>query len=127
MIHTTSQPGAYPTEFSNGPVRAVVAAPLEKGGRRAGFGPHELLEAALATCINMAVRMSATKHGMALEGVTTSVRLDRSRPDVVKFEYSLESMGSLTTGERQLLEQAADECPVRQTLSKRAEFIALSC
>ncbi|MGE0114986.1 MAG: OsmC family protein [Steroidobacteraceae bacterium] len=124
MIHTTSQPGDYPTDFSNGQIRAVADAPLEKGGMGAGFGPHELLEAALATCINMAVRMSANKLGIVLEGAATSVRLDRSQPDVVKYEYTLELVGSLTDKERQQLEEAANACPVRQTLSKRANFIA---
>ena len=34
----------------------------DKGGKGAGFRPHELLEAALACCMNMSVRMYAESH-----------------------------------------------------------------
>jgi putative redox protein len=80
VIQTTSQPSTYQTEFTNGVARGIANAPLNKGGAGAGFGPHELLEAALATCINMAIRMRADKLGIVLGSVSTTVRLDRSRP-----------------------------------------------
>ncbi len=125
MINTNSQASAYQTLFSTRQVSATADAPIEKGGQGAGFGPHELLEAALATCINMAVRMRADQLGILLTSVTAWVSLDRSQPEVVTFKYQLHLEGTLSSLERQQLEAAADACPVRQTLMKKLEFTAI--
>ena len=126
MIQTTSQPGGYRTEFAGMQARAMADAPQEKGGGGAGFGPHELLEAALATCINMAVRMRADRLGIALDGVSTSVRLNRSVADRVAFECATVYGGSLSAEDREQLDEAANTCPIRQTLSKKIEFTAVN-
>ena len=68
MIKTKSAAIAYQTSYVTRNQQAVADAPLEKGGAGAGFGPHELLEAALATCLNIAVRMSAKKRVFAKFG-----------------------------------------------------------
>jgi putative redox protein len=124
VIQATSQAGAYQTEFSNRQARALADAPVHKGGGGAGFGPHELLEAALATCINIAVRMRAEKLGIALDGVSTTVQLNRSPVDKVAFECTTVYGGSLSAEDREQLNEAANTCPVRQTLSKKIEFTA---
>jgi putative redox protein len=122
VIHTRSLEGAYKTAVSNGRQELVSDAPLGKGGHGAGFGAHELLEAALAACINMAVRMCADAQAIPLESVTTRVRVQHRAPDTLCFEYSLGFSGPLTAQQRDRLEVAASACPVRQTLSKRIEF-----
>jgi putative redox protein len=118
MVTTRSESENYRTAFATQSECAVADAPVNKGGTGAGFGPHELLEAAFATCINMAVRMRASELGLRIGEVTSSVRLDRSAKDRVVFEYTLEIQGNLSEEERAQLLQAADSCPVRQTLSK---------
>jgi putative redox protein len=49
----------FDTWFTNGKHEGHCDAPVEKGGGDAGFGPHELLEAALAGCLNIWVRVYA--------------------------------------------------------------------
>ena len=51
MIQVTSLDLPHQTAFSNGAFNSVADVPLEKGGAGKGFGPHDLLEAALATCL----------------------------------------------------------------------------
>lgn len=126
MIRTRSLPQPYTTAVTNERQEIVADAPVEKGGDSAGLGAHDLLEAALAVCINMAIRMYADKHAIPLEGVTTSVSIRRPDPQTVCFDYSLELNGPLNTEQRAQLEAAARACPVRQTLSKRLEFRALT-
>jgi putative redox protein len=124
VITTTSLQSAYRTEFTSAQAHAIADAPPEKGGSGSGFGPHELLEAALATCINMAIRMRAVELEIAIEGVSTVVRLNRSRPDVAAFEFATEIAGAISASQRRQLEEAAGNCPVRQTLSRRLEFVS---
>lgn len=125
VIRTESFPQAYRTRVMNDGHELASDAPLNKGGDGAGFGPHELLEAALAACINMAVRMHANQHSIPLRAVTTRVTLDRAKPGIVCFEYSMDMEGPLSSDQCRQLERAAEECPVRKTLSSRLEFKAL--
>jgi len=117
MIRATGLTTPYQVAFSNGAHEAVADVPVEKGGAGSGFGPHELLEAALATCIAMTVRMSAAKHEIPLAGVQCEVRIDRSVPDAVTLKYSLKLDGPLTDEQAAKLRGAASRCPVARTLS----------
>lgn len=117
MIRSTGLGIPYQTAFGNGTFSAVADVPLEKGGGGLGFGPHELLEAAFATCLTMTVQMSAAKHGIPLEGVRCEVRLDRTVPNVVTLYYDLTFDGPLTAEQSAKLRDAATRCPVGKTLS----------
>jgi putative redox protein len=125
MIRATSELARYQTRFSNGTHLGISDTTSDKGGGSEGFRPHELLEAALACCVNMSVRMYADNHGIALREVTTKVSLNRSQPDQVVFQYELELIGELTEEERGKLLLAANACPVRRTLSKAIRFECL--
>lgn len=50
MIETESRSEPYATRFSDGVQEALADTTADKGGGGAGFRPHDLLEAALATC-----------------------------------------------------------------------------
>jgi len=105
------------TAFTNGAHDAVADVPVVKGGAGEGFGPHELLEAALATCMAMTVTMSATEHGLPLTAVRCEVRLDRSAPAGVALTYTLAFDGELSEGQAERLREAAGRCPVARTLT----------
>ncbi len=122
MIHTTSDSPRYCTRFSNGTHEALADTTADKGGSCGGFRPHDLLEAALATCVNMTMRMFADHHGIPLRGVETKVELDRAQPDEVVFRYAVTLDGELTAEQRDKLLYAAAACPVRRTLSKKIRF-----
>ena len=122
MIDTTMHGAPYLTGFTNGEHSAFADAPKHKGGLAAALGPHELLEAALATCISIAVRMRAADEGIALEDVDTRVHLDRTTEGTATFDCDVQITGALSPEQRQLLLDAASNCPVRQTLSRRLEF-----
>jgi putative redox protein len=125
MVTTESTPRPYVTIASNGRVAIQLDAPTAKGGGGDGFGSHDLLEASIAVCINMAVRMHAAANGIALDGVSTRVELSRPDATTTRFNYSLQLKGPLTESQRDALLDAARTCPVRQTLSSRIEFHAL--
>ncbi len=113
-----------------GATRSLVAADqfiteadtTPPAGKGAGFRPHELLEAALASCAAISLRMFATERGIALETVAVSVELDRSHTDETVCRTSIDLEGDLSERERTLLLQAARSCPVRRTLSRRLSF-----
>jgi putative redox protein len=122
MIYSTSELVRYQTRFSDGAHHRISDTTADKGGSHSGFRPHDLLEAALASCVNMAVRMCADNHAIPLRSVTTRVSLDRSDADDVVFRYEVELDGELTQEQKDKLSHAANACPVRRTLSKRIRF-----
>jgi putative redox protein len=122
MIKATGEHPPYKTEFTNGKATSFSDTTPDKGGSGDGFRPHELLEAALANCMNIALRMFAEKHSIPLSSVATTVTLDRSAPNEVCFEYSVDLSGDLTEVDKQRLLGVTKSCPVRQTLSKRVVF-----
>jgi putative redox protein len=122
MIRATSELPRYQTRFSDGQHQGLADTTAGKGGQHSGFRPHDLLEAALAACVNMSVRMYADHHGIPLSGATTTVSLDRANPDEVAFRYEVALEGDLTPEQRDRLLRAASACPVRRTLSKKIRF-----
>ncbi len=124
MVEATSKPVRYQTQLTNGVHSILLDTTRDKGGSEAGFRPHDLLEVALASCMNMTVRMYADKHGLALSGVTTRVTLNRSNPEETVFECEVELQGELSEQDRARLLDAAGRCPVRKTLSKGIGFRA---
>ena len=119
MIIASSEPQAYLTRFSNGKETTNADTTADKGGGGMGFRPHELLEAALATCMNMHLRMYAANHGIGLGDVTTTVSLDRNPPTEAVFNFRSELSGQLDDEQRKKLHEIAETCPVRRTLSKK--------
>ncbi|MFQ5342238.1 MAG: OsmC family protein [Anaerolineae bacterium] len=122
MVTCMSLETRYQSLVTNGKHEALSDTTEDKGGSHSGFRPHELLEAALASCLNIWLRMYADEHGIPLGEVFTRVSLDRTTPGEVVFEYDVELAGPLTDAQRHRLMQVAKTCPVHQTLSKRISF-----
>lgn len=126
MIRADSQPTKYHTEFTNGEHIAMSDTTSDKGGANHGFRPHELLEAALATCMNMTLRMVAQKHAIPLASVSVTVSLNRKEPKAPVFEYSVQFGGALSEAQKSQLLSAVERCPVRNTLSQPLRFMPYS-
>lgn len=124
MITTESGSTAYSTRITSGLHQTTADTVKEFGGGGAGFRPHEFLEAALASCLNIWIRMKATEHGIELSGVSTTVKLSKDNPSEANFEYAIRLEGPVTKAQEDLLLSAADVCPVRQTLGRKLCFRA---
>jgi putative redox protein len=122
MILTKNEKVNYKTKFSNGEHSAFSDTTIDKEGSNSGFRPHELLEAAVASCMNIHIRMYAQKHKMNVSHVKTEVSLNRNDPEFAVFEYKIKVDGTLTGLEKEKLMQIVQSCPVKKTLSKRIDF-----
>jgi|SRR5687767_9484571 len=126
MITTHSQDLPYQVRFTNGTQQADADVLPIKGGQGAGFGPHELLEASLACCINMWIRMQGDKLGIPVGPIAVSVTLHRDHPQQAIFECAIRLDDALNEEQRAILLQAADDCPVRRTLLKQLSFVRVN-
>ena len=126
MITTHSTNARYRTRFSIDEHHAFSDVSAARGGAAAGFNPHELLEASVACCINIWLRIHADACGIPLSSVTAEVRLNRESPDEAVFEYRVDLQGDFTTQQRDELEQQIATCPVSKTLLKNISFREMS-
>ncbi|GAB6125634.1 OsmC family protein [Humidesulfovibrio idahonensis] len=122
MITSTSLPEKFLARFSDGKHEALADTPPQYGGNDAGFKPVELLEAALATCVTMVLRLSAEKRGIPLEGAEVKVKLNRDNKDESVFEYGIELRGEITEAQRATLMHAVAGCPVKKIMGGAVSF-----
>jgi Predicted redox protein, regulator of disulfide bond formation len=122
MITSKNLPAHYLTNISDGKHDALTDAPEAMGGQSAGFKPVELLEAALSSCINIVLRVSADARAIPLTGITVRVKLNTEKKDESVFEYSIDMQGDLTEAQRATLLHAVAGCPVKKILSSAISF-----
>lgn len=124
MIKVINNKDKYQCIASNGKFEIIADATEDKGGKNKGFRPHELLEAAFATCLNMSIRMRADKLGINISKVLINIEIDRSIPEDAVFIYKIELDGNLSDDEKQKLYETVKLCPVHNTLSRKIKFIS---
>jgi putative redox protein len=113
--------GHYITQLVAEQARWLADADTHEDGDVTLPDPHQLLDAALAACTAMTLRMYAERKGMKLDDVV--VTIDHTEADgIYRIQRTLRLMGDLNDDERSRLTQIADRCPVHRSLSSRIEI-----
>lgn len=96
--------------------RLIVDEDVAAGGADAGPDPHELLDAALASCTALTLHLYAARKGWPIEDVRVEVTHDGTGA-AYEFKRRILIGGNLGEGERQRLLQIAEKCPIHKVLS----------
>jgi putative redox protein len=123
MIKTRSIDTDFHCIITNDKLTMDSDAPIFKGGMGNGFRPHELLEAALASCISITIRMIAKEKGIKVNSVETQVEVDKTQSDKSVFKYKITLDDNLNDIDREFFMNIIDSCAVKQTLTKQLMFI----
>lgn len=107
---------AYRAEIRNGRHALTADEPLNPGGGDAGPTPDELLEAALASCTAITLRMYANRKEWPVTETNVAVNLER-KDDKTIFTRNIQVEGILDEAQKERLLQVAKACPVSKTLS----------
>jgi putative redox protein len=105
----------------NGRHMIVTDEPLSLGGTDEGPAPHELLPAALASCIATMVAMYAEKRGWEVGDTSVEVSYD-SEASPRRFEIQLNLPAELSSEQLRRLERVAEGCPLRRALEAGFTF-----
>lgn len=110
----------YQVQLDNG--RHVFGAdePVEQGGQDSAPAPDELLEAALASCTVITLRMYADRKAWKLDTIDVEVKLERIDQKTL-FTRNIQLKGELDDAQKERLLQIAKACPVSKTLSGSIE------
>lgn len=97
----------------------ITDAPVDNQGKGEFFSPTDLLATSLGSCMVTIMGMSARTHGFNIDGTTIDVlKVMGTNPRrVVEVVIDLHfPHGNYSEKEKKLLELAARECPVAQSL-----------
>ncbi len=99
----------------NGRHTIVTDEPLSLGGTDEGPAPHELLPAALASCVATTVAMYAQRRGWDIGEPSVDVSYD-NECSPRRFDVALQLPSQLSPEQVRRLERVAEACPLRRAL-----------
>ena len=99
----------------NGRHTMFTDEPEHLGGGDSAPTPHELLAAALASCVSTMIMLYANRHGWTLDNVAVDVAYD-SEPTPRRMTVTVHLPSGLTAEQIRRLERVAATCPVRRSL-----------
>jgi putative redox protein len=118
---TKAASGAVAVRLAIGHHYLIADTSPDNGGDDIGADPHELLDAALASCTALTLTLYARRKGMKLGNV--EVEVDHEESDgVCRMRRDVRLAGELSVDERTRLLEIANRCPVHRTLSGRFEI-----
>ena len=106
----------------NGKYHLVTDEPESVGGEDSAPAPHELLPAALASCISTVLVMYARTKEWDLGNVSVDVDYDH-HVTPRRFDVTITLTGDLTDEQVARLEKVAATCPVRRSLEAGVEIV----
>lgn len=106
----------------NGRYHLLTDEPVSVGGEDSAPAPHELLPAALASCVATVLVMYARTKGWDLGDVDVDVEYDHHATPR-RFEVTIRLSGNLTEEQLSRLEKVAATCPVRRSLEAGVEIV----
>jgi putative redox protein len=97
----------------------IVDGSLAEGGNDDGPSPHDLYDAALASCKALTVVWYARRKDIPLTDVEVQLERDASgeRQGVYKLAVSLRLSGELTGAQREELLAVAAKCPIHKLMT----------
>lgn len=113
--------GNFQVRIDTGDHELLMDEPLSYGGLSTGPNPFDLLEAALAGCTLMTLRLYAERKGWPLDGIRVHVTHRKGVGGARdRFERELE-LGDVTDEQRGRLLEIAQRCPVHLLLERGAD------
>jgi putative redox protein len=100
----------------------VTDEPEAVGGDGSAPSPHELLPAALASCVSTVLVMYGRTKGWELGDVSVDVDYEHASSPR-RFDVRISFTGDLTGEQVARLEKVAETCPVRRSIEAGAEFL----
>ena len=101
--------------------RIVTDEPVRLGGGDTGPAPHELLPAALASCIGTTIAMYANRKGWDLDDIGVDVSYD-NQAEPRRFEIEVRLPDDLSDDQLERLRRVAASCPIHRALEAGFSF-----
>ena len=111
----------YSVKLQNGRHEFSADEPKDLGGGDTGPAPDEVLEASLASCTAITLRMYADRKKWPVAEINVTVDVERVGTKTV-FTRSIQINGGIDEAQRQRLLEIAKACPVSKSLLGEIEI-----
>lgn len=112
----------YQTVIQTDKHELIGDEPIENNGTDLGPDPYEFILAGLATCTAATLRMYADRKGWDLEQLKIELSLEVERVGVSQSTNILRELhfiGNLDDGQKAMLLNIAEKCPVHKLLTNQ--------
>lgn len=117
---TARYEGDLSTTATHGPSGATIRtdAPKDNEGQGRFFSPTDLVASALGSCMLTIMGIVARRHELDIRGTTVKVEkeMNLNPRRIGKLSVVIRVPGILTAEQKQLLENAAHNCPVHKSM-----------
>jgi putative redox protein len=117
---TARYDGDLSTTATHGPSGATIRtdAPKDNEGQGRFFSPTDLVASALGSCMLTIMGIVARRHDLDIRGATVKVvkEMNQSPRRIGKLSVVIAMPGMFTSEQRQMLENAAQNCPVHKSM-----------
>ena len=111
----------YSVKLQDGRHEFSADEPKDLGGGDTGPAPDELLEASLASCTAITLRMYADRKNWPVAEIDVTVSVERVGTKTI-FTRSIQINGGIDETQRQRLLEIAKACPVSKSLLGEVEI-----
>jgi putative redox protein len=106
----------------------MTDAPVDNGGLGRAFSPTDLVATGFATCVLTVMGIAAKRRGFSIDGARAHVTKEMApaglrRIGRLTLEIAIPGGSALTPEQRDLLETAADLCPVKKSLHPEVDIV----
>lgn len=106
--------GLMSVVLTNGKHNIVSDVDSSQGGTDEGLNPHELIEAALASCTSLTLELYAKRKEWDIGQLNVAVKIIKEGPDsMITREISF---GDIPSEQRVKLLEIASKCPIHKLL-----------
>lgn len=106
--------------------KIITDAPKDNNGKGEKFSPTDLCAAALGACAMTIMGIFANRHDLDLTGtrmeITKTMSADPRRIGKIEVIFHM-APGDYTPKQKEMLQAAADSCPVRKSLGADVEQV----
>lgn len=107
----------YTTELSMSDHKLIADEPLDENGQDKGPKPTELLNAALASCTAITMKMYAQRKAWDLQEAIVEIDFVRDiKNNLTTFSKKIELIGNLDEEQRQRIYEIGAKCPVHRII-----------
>lgn len=99
-----------------GPHQVISDVGSTSGGEDLGPSPHRILEAALASCTVITLRMYAQRHGLDPEFIDADVEITKEEKGETVIRREIKLPSSLSPEQKARFFQIAEKCPIHEVL-----------
>ncbi len=100
-------------------------APVDNQGKGEGFSPTDLVATAMGSCMATTMGIVARKNNIDLSGMEIHVEKHMSQDPprrIQALDVQINVPGTVSETDREVLERAALNCPVVQSISPKIEL-----